>query len=206
MQGVRQFRRWLVDRLKESSWPTTREPIEEVARQLGLQPDVLLQATAELAAAREQAGRGVRPAAGLLPTPRRDQPIIEMSVPKEIAAEWRGFCEARDLESNMLFRSLLHTYLSGSREPAWIQKRWKYRGATYKMHGTRRGKRWPHRIRSVVSQGALRALRRRAQRLGARPAAVLRGLVIDLLEGRFGYVKMTDVSAMWDDPNRYWNP
>ena len=56
-----------------------------------------------------------------------------------------------------------------------------------------------------VTHGACRALVLRAANSRVRPSALVRGAIIDLLEGRGGPLRIcTHVGQMWDDPQRYW--
>ena len=69
-----------------------------------------------------------------------------------------------------------------------------------------RGKtRWPFSAQTEITQGAGRALVLRADVTGCTVRALMRGMVLELLEGRLKRVLMASaVQAMWDDETRYW--
>lgn len=206
-KGESRFRRWLVDKVKRSRWVTyNADTAESVARRIGVQPDVITQAQRELSDERQAAGK----APVLLGTgrpPRRRRRQIDVDMPKDVHSDWLLYCKTRDLPGSVVIRSLIQTLLSGPENPRWLGRQWRYRGRTLHLAGykdyVQRG--WPYNVKTDVSEGAARALTIRARALGCTPTALVRGAVIDLLEGHTKRLNIVTSSvAMWDDETRYW--
>jgi hypothetical protein len=199
------FRRWLVDKVKRSRWVTyASDDVETVAQRIGVQPDVLRQAQSELEAERQADGRPALVLGSSRLRPRK-QPQLGVDMPKEVFEDWQLYCKTRDLPGGVIVRSLIHTLLSGPENPTWIGRRWRYRGRTLKLTGYKYAVGWPYKVKTKLSFGASRALALRAQSIGCNVAALIRGAVIDLLEGRTKRLNIiTSADAMWEDENRYW--
>lgn len=206
-EGHSRFRRWLVDKVKRSRWVTySADTAESVARRIGVQPDVITQAQRELAD--ERRAEGKQPM--LLGTGRpqvRKRRQIDVDMPKDVHSDWVLYCKTRDLPGSVVIRSLIHTLLSGPENPRWLGRQWRYRGRTLRLVGYKdwiqRG--WPYNIKTDVSEGAARALTLRARTFGCTPTALVRGAIIDLLEGHTKRLNIVTSSvAMWDDETRYW--
>jgi hypothetical protein len=109
----------------------------------------------------------------------------------------------------VLLRSLVHRLLTLPEPPSHLRdKRWVYRGQQLRLcterGGTGRG-RFVTSITAEVTPGAKQALVRRSRALGVRPTSLVRGAIIDLLEGRTKQLVIVGtVGDMWDDPDRYW--
>lgn len=206
-EGESRFRRWLIDKLKRSRWVTySTDTTESVAKRIGVQPDVIVQAQRELAAERQAEGKApMRLGTGRTKRGRRRQ--IDVDMPKEVHEDWILYCRTRDLPGSVVIRSLIHTLLSGPDNPTWISRRWRYRGRLLRLVGYKEyvNRGWPYNVKTDVSEGAARALAVRARGLGCTLAALVRGAVIDLLEGRTKRLNIVSSSdAMWDDETRYW--
>jgi len=197
----------VVDRLKESRWVVYRdEALEQIAVRLGVRAELLQEAQRELD---EEARRD-----GALPTRLGtgsgrydDLPALEIVLPKVVFRDWAQYCASRDLPHAVVLRSLVHRLLSSPKQPSWVDGKWRYRGKYYSIcqerhHG--RG-RFVTAVACKVSHGAHRALALRARHHRHRPSALMRGAIIDLLEGRAGTFQLcSQVNEMWDDPQRYW--
>ena len=206
-EGESRFRRWLIDKVKRSRWVTyTTDTVESVARRVGVQTEVILQAQRELAEERRAEGKApVVLGTGRVRKGKRRQ--IDVDMPKDVHHDWLLYCKTRDMPGSVVIRSLIHTLLSGPENPSWIGRTWRYRGRTLRLTGykdyIKRG--WPYNVKTDVSEGAVRALMLRARDIGCTPTAVVRGAVIDLLEGRTKRLNIvTSADAMWDDETRYW--
>jgi len=202
------FRRWLIEKVKRSRWVTyPTDSLEAVARRVGVQPDVLVQAQAELSAERRSAGqRAVVLGTGKTVHGRRKQ--IDLDLPKALNDDWLAYCRARDLSSSVVLRSIIHTLLSGPENPGWTGRSWWYRGKTHRLSNFKEVAAkgwWPYNAKTDVTPGAFRALVLRAQRLRCTYTGLVRGAIIDLLEGRTKRLNVVTVaSEMWEDENRYW--
>lgn len=202
------FRAWLVKKLTRTRWVQSRDAdLQAIAERLGVTPSVLVEAQAALDAERREGGH----APAELGTRRRrsSRKIIDLEMPVTVAADWKAYCAERHLVSSVLLRSLVHTLLSGPNDPSWVGARWLYRGTFHEMTGYKsyklRGAQWPHGAKADITHGAARALVLRASRARCNQTALLRGMAIDLLEGRLkGFQIVTMSSQMWDDESRYW--
>ena len=206
------FRRWLVQKVKGSSWSTRHEyTLEKRAHRLGIHPDILEQAQAELDAESGAAGvvavdvgTGDTHAAQLMK-------MLTVEMPKPVFEDWGVYCNESPLTPTTIVRSVVHTLLLGSDKPGWVGKGWIYRGQSLKMEGYKyyrdNTKPWPYRARCSVPHGAMDAVKRRARLYGARPTGLLRGAMIELLEGRTQRLVVAhSMNCMFDDPDRYWRP
>jgi len=206
-EGESRFRRWLIDKVKRSRWVTyNADTVEVVALRIGVQPYVITQAQRELADERTAAGK-LPMVLGTGRTQRRKRRQIDVDMPKTVHEDWLAYCKTRDLPGSVVIRSLVQTLLSGPDNPSWIGRSWRYRGRMLTLTGSKqfltRG--WPYNVKTDVSEGAARALAVRATNLGCTPTALVRGAVIDLLEGRTKRLNIVNSpDAMWDDETRYW--
>lgn len=199
------FRRWLVDRLKASRWPRDDSATyEEMGRLIGVQPDVLEQAQQELIEEAKSKGRR----APLLGSPNRRVDrfhSVEVLLPKIVHEDWEAYCKRRNLTSADVLRSLVNELLTGPKQPSWINRRCWYRGSLHTLAGSVYGKKWPCFAKTYISGGASRALSQRAQATGTSAAALMRGMVVDLLEGRIKRLTIiTEIGSMFDDESKYW--
>lgn len=194
------FRRWLIERIKDTRFSVrSGETLDELAQRLGVQAEVLRVAQAEKAAelariGRRQAGVSKRK----VPSPQ-----FEIWCPEVIFEEIRDRTSRMGSTATELLRAITHTLLSGPDNPYVLLRGWMYRGARYYMSPPP-GKVWPWKIPVAISHGADAALRRRADRLGTTKTALVRGALVDFLEGRLPGLHYVAVSEMWQDPNRYW--
>lgn len=207
-EGHALFRRWLIEKLKRSRWVAIPgDSVERVSRRLGVHPEALAEAQAEFAEERRKEGKA--PAAlgtGRAVQGRRKQ--IDLDLPEVIQADWQRYCQLRDLSSSVLLRSVIHTLLSGPENPTWTGKGWWYRGRMHRLSNYKKVAAkgwWPHNAKTDLTPGAVRALTIRADTLGCSYTALVRGAMIDLLEGRTRRLNIvTSVATMWEDENRYW--
>lgn len=205
-----QFRRWLVSKLKQSMWAEVPgETIEDTARRLWIRPEALRAAQAELNAERKRLGRAlVKPGRfGRLPGTAVER-IYELAMPEAVLRDWEAYCQLRGLESGMLLRSIIHHLLLSPTNPPWTGRGWLYRGRLVRMSGNvyrAQGKKWPWSVHTRITYGSLQALRRRALASNAKGTALIRGFVIELLEGRLTRLTLvTTLEEMYEDPDRYY--
>lgn len=206
------FRQWLVDKLVLTKWRTfLDEPPAKTAKRLGVQLDVLEEAMGRVSA--DRVARGLNPVAGSADKRRRpgkpSPAVVHVAVPEVAYLDLEEYCKIREVTVSDLLRSLIFRLLSGPEQPSWIGTTWRYRGKRYPLTGRhteyrRNGKEWPWQVQTKITHGASRALTARARATGCTTSALLRGVLIDLLEGRTTTLQLVAMDAMFDDENRYW--
>lgn len=175
---------------------------------MGVHPDVLLEGRIMARQRRLDAGRNI-PAGTRRKGSRHYQ--LEILFPPAVFEQWKQEAQNRGVLGSTLLRSLIHAYLMGSFEPDAISRVWDYRGIVYSLPNVhewakQHGRRYPYRERTYVPNGARRAMVHRANRLGVDPTAVVRALVLLMMNGRWAYpgtIKFVDPANMYDDENRY---
>jgi hypothetical protein len=195
------FRRWLSNRLlgtEFASMPLADDKIDEVAKRIGVHPDLLVEVRVRAKVLRATDGvqdpmgkmhRGTRHVQQVLPMP----PVLHEA--------WREECEFRGVEGPALMRSLIHAYLLGTEEPTQVLRRWVYKGATHKLPDHKN--RYKFRERCLIPHGAKRALMRRCHRRGVTMNGIIRTLVLEALAGQHRTVTLIDSRSMYDDEDRY---
>lgn len=201
------FRKRLVRMLATTDWATRGATPDEIARHargLGVQPEVL-QAARDIVE-KERKSRGLKPALGRKVS-ERAWPQLEIDMPEKVFDDWHTWCELQQATSNALMRGIIHVYLLGNWEPAWVSSHWRYKGKTLliprKGYEEKHHAAWPFRERVLVTRGAMDALGFRANRTNVRFTAIVRGLLLELLEGRYKNVIPRDARSMFDDTTRY---
>jgi hypothetical protein len=201
------FREWLAERLLGTKYATIGlddEDVDRVAKQIGVDPDLLLEVRA--CARIERHSLGLKSAAGpkeRLLAVRQRVAQINIFMPPPVHEAWKSECDFRGVDSTLLIRSMLHEYLLGAREPPPLVA-WAWRGQVYRMGD--RAKRMLHVERTAVPHGARRALSRRAERSGVPKIAIIRALMVEALEGDHRGVALVESSMMFDDETRYFQP
>lgn len=193
------FRRWLIDQLKLTQWPRRRDQTPaELAQALGVQLEVLQVAMTELRA--EEVARGRLPSTLVRQQDEVVLAALDVTMPEAVWKDWSAYCERRQLAPAVLLRSLVHCFLNQQANPSWVAAYWRYRGQI--LHISKR-KTWPWKAFARVPRGVEIALTRRAKAIGTTRAALLRGIIIDMLEGRTTRIPLIAARAMWNDPERY---
>lgn len=193
--GSEAFRRWLIDRIKQTRFSVLRnEPVNELALQMGVTPEVLQRAQAEKA--QELAALGRRFVGKQW---RGTERKLNLWCPARIRKDIEERATRMELTSAELVRGVVRTLLSGPDNPVLLLPHWAYDGAVYLWSNKER-----HDVVVRLSYGAYTALRLRAQKFHATPLALVRAAVVDYLEGRMTGAYFVSSSEMWEDPNRYW--
>jgi hypothetical protein len=199
-----------VRKLAETRWTGWGKDtiIEDLARSLGVQPDVLLDAHRYL---RSLTDRGTV-VAGLAPIKMRSngqrvsvgtKMTINLVMPKEIHAEWLIYRKLGMFTDSVLLRSLIHYGLIRPEQPQWVGRGWPFKGKVYHCLGWSKLKAtevsWPWTVSTRISYGAKTALLRRASSMRITIRAFIRGLVIDLLSGSIqSFDTVTEASQMFE--------
>lgn len=199
------FRAWLVKQLTLSRWSAPLDlPPEALAIHLGVQPSVLLEAQSLRDAELKKRGNG-----GVTRGRRRfighDYARVEVRMPRPIHTEWREFCKARQVEPGTVLRSLIHHFLLFPTRPSNTGKKWLSHGKIVPMAWTV-NEEVGLKAQTRITRGAQIALDTHADAWGIGPAAILRGLLTDFLEGKILRMKMVAFSELWGDADRYLHP
>lgn len=192
------FRDWVVEHLARTGHARVTlkdEDFDKFAETLGVQADVLAEARALLKMRLSSAGRA---------QPRGTRVKgsgvyrLKMRVPEEILRAWKAECVERTCDSTTLFRSVIHAYLQGSAEPKSLGAHWKYRGRHMEVSRSK-----AITLQASITPAALSALHRRALHHGSTPTAIGRGLVLEVLNGKYLDVSLVEPRRMFDDESRY---
>ncbi len=194
------FRRRLASLVARTRWAglgRTDELARKHGEKLWLHPEALKAAYAIVAEERKRQGlkavlsrRTKENASGL--------PQIAVQMPAPIGEEFQDWCDSHAMKPSVVIRALVQQYLCSTWEPAYRGQDWFFKGRMYPRGG--------HLERSLITQGAVLALCRRAKRVNVEPRALVRSLILELLEGRIRSLKPIDARSMWDDPDRYPYP
>ena len=192
------FRDWLVENLSRTGHARARledEEFESFAENLGVHPDVLAEARALLKMRLMQAGR--KPPLG---TTIAGSSVYRLKIktPEKVLAAWKEECAARGCDRTTLFRSVIHAYLQGSAEPASLGAHWTFEGERLPV---RRGEETT--LEASITPAAVQCLQLRALALGISATAIGRGLVLEVLAGRYLDVPMVEPRRMFNDLERY---
>ena len=195
------FRDWVVEHLSRTGHARVQladDAFDEFAEKLGVQPDVLAEARAvlkmRLTSAGRQVPRGTRvKGSGVF--------RLKLKVPGEILRDWKEECSARGCDSTTLFRSVIHAYLQGSAEPQSLGSHWVYQGRRLKIPSG-----VAIALQASITPAALRTLHLRALELGSTPTAIGRGLILEVLAGKYTDVQLVEPRRMFNDESRYNTP
>lgn len=187
------FREWLLEQLKLSRWSVMdRESVAEAAKRLGVQEDILEQAINERAS-----GKRLHSRRELV-----EQRLLKLWMPKEVGADFVTYCKVLSVTPAMMLRSATHSFLLNPiTTPMMLDRRWIYRGRRYSAQALTR-----HHLMCRVSRGAMQAVDFHARKLKVPTAWLLKGLALDVLEGRTRQIKIVTAGEMWGDPKRYLEP
>lgn len=205
---IADFRRWIIERLKESQWVSYQdEDLEAESKRLGLRPELLREAQTSLAEDCRRQGRQPMRLGKQRMRAERGRARFEIVLPRVVHEDWRIYCESRELTSAVLLRSLIHGLLSRVEQPSWLGPYWHYRGQKQAICLERRGQRGKYLtvLCTDITRGASHALVRRANNSNVLPSALVRGAILDLLEGRTTELTILVLPGeMWDDADRYY--
>lgn len=167
-------------------WARADVDVDKLGPRLGVQPDVLRDARARYGA----------------------RPVIEtcafvLQMPERIFLDWTRACELQALDGGLMLRGLVQAMLLNAKKPTWTSKGWMYRGRRMAMSGVSHGQNWPWKQKTMLSRGAERALVEIADHLQITKTALVRGQVIDYLEGKAPRIILMGADSMSNDPKRY---
>lgn len=204
------FRNWIADRLQGTDFvsrPLKDSDVNALARDIGVQPDVLLAARVKWQLTRATEGSAERRGQKVAGSKHYQ---LEVRFPEEVHKEWLELAASRSVGGSVLLRSIVHAYLRGTYEPPQLVKYWHWRGKTLRMGQNKyeqdgHGK-WPWRERALVTLGSKRALKIRSQLRGVGVETMARALILATMAGKFaqrGQLELVDAASMWDDETRY---
>lgn len=177
-----------------------------MAKRVGVQPDVLRDAQRRLEEQNAERGQYGGTALGGSRTVRTGKAVpYVLKTPPKVLIDWKAYCTYRDIKSSTLLRSLIHSLLSGPKDPDYVSNRWRYRGRLVTVPPHEHSKTTPYRLDSLISPGSRRALGLRAKRRGCTKTALVRGQVLELLEGKLSSFEIiSGPMAMHEDETKYW--
>lgn len=181
------FREWLVNLVAGTRWARVEGDVEKISKHLGVRPEVL----------EEARRRGERRAI--------DTCAFVLFMPEEIFKLWKRTLELQGLEGGLLLRGLIQVLLTSAKKPTWTNNWWMVGGKRYNMGNNRKGQNWPWKVKALISRGADRALVQIADHHRTTKTSLIRGQVIDYLEGRSPKVILMPSDAMANDPKKYTN-
>lgn len=194
------FRDWLVRQLVATRWP--QEPATaDLARELGVSYSVLEEAFELRGKLTSERGK-TRPYHGGV---RIDHALVRIYMPRVVHKDWLAYRGILHISNGALFRSLVHHFLLDPQRPTTTSPAWHYRGAVYHIT-PKNGQSNKLNICTRITRGAEAALDHHALGWDVSPSALLRGLTIDLLEGRVKRMKIIGYRELWGDPARYLTP
>ena len=194
------FRRWLSDRLLGTEFarmPIPDDEIDAVAKRIGVDPDLLVEVRMRARVLR--ASRGVQDPLGTKRAGTRHMQVM-LPMPEIVKKDWREECEWRGVDPPALLRSCIHEYLLHDREPEQLLGYWFYKDR--KRACSKKTNEFNEKV--LITHGAWRALRRRADRHGCASTAIMRALVLEVLAGQHRNVPLVDARTMYDDEDRYY--
>jgi hypothetical protein len=209
---VSKFRLWLILRLKETSWVRFQDDtIFDVSKRIGVREDLLLEAKRSFEEDCRRRGK----------TPHQPSPFdwdegvrtgktrkVEVVLPREVYLDWKANPMVRNLPPRAMLRSLVHKLLMSPRQPSHVSCRCIYRGKPLPVSSARHNGRGhlENSVETTLSVGAYAALRLRSQHFNCTISALLRGVILDFLQGKTRDVTpVYSALDMWDNPNMYWN-
>lgn len=198
------FRTWLVRQVRTSRWfqyGRTPELAAQWGKRLGVAPDILQRAYALKKA--EDDKRPFRELTGQRVN-EKDNPQLYVHFPEEIWLYWHDECDRLHLKSSALLRGIINTYLLGDWEPLHLSHRWEWKGKICRITRLDRVA-YSRKEACLVSRGAKEALQVRSQRQRVTLSALLRGIILEYLEGRIEPV-FVDAKRMFEDALRYVEP
>lgn len=197
------FRRWLAKRLRGLRYATIGmkdSDIDVVAKQLGVDPDLLLEVRAQARLDMHEQGY-TRPASNRAERRQFSDQLLyqfKIRIPSECHRAWNEECERRAVAGSVLLRSLVHCYLLGSREPVpaphWILDGRLLREERAKTRDAEK---------ATVTHGAKRALLRRAAFRNTKSAWIVRALMMEAIRGDHTGIPLVSAGMMFEDETRY---
>lgn len=186
---------WLVGTRWASLIIETDDELVRIAEDIGVTADAL-------AEARVLHKEGLNPEVVSRAATRTHYTYIRLSTPLVILKEWEQLCYLRGTTSQVLARSLLHTYLQGTWQPKGRPTQWVWQGQQYVAdHDPGRPS-----IRTRVTYGLTEALQLRAKHLGCSKQALMRGIFVSAINGEWGQpgtVPLVDVRQLYRASDSY---
>lgn len=198
--GVPSFRRWLVEKLKQTRWvKKPEETYEELARRLWVAPEALIEAQKALDRDRRRVGRELIEIGTRRQLARQHGELYDVAMPERVYVDWDAYCKQRRTQPSCILRSLVVHSLARKTRPAWVAQQWRYRGQVLKV---------PYNTKCVartrIPLGVRQALLRKSEAWGMSMAALVRTEVVELLEGKLTRLPLImTVRELSDDPDSY---
>ena len=181
------FREYLVNLVAGTKWARRQGDLEQISKHLGVRPELLQEA-------RERSKRRIV-----------DTCAFVLYMPEEVFKLWERTVALQGLKGGLLLRGLIQVLLVNAKVPTWTQNWWMLGGKRHNMGNNKKGQNWPWKVKTLISRGADRALVQIADHHKTTKTSLVRGQVIDYLEGRARRVILMPSEAMANDPKKYTN-
>lgn len=185
------------------SSPSPSASVAETAKALGVRADVLEEAIRGRALTNQRRGKPAR-SIGKRTMNRFDYALVRVTMPPPIYKDWSEYCQTLRVKPAAVLRSLIHEFLLTGNKPTTMTHEWRYRGSVYQLES--RFKRSVPSAPTRITLGAQQVLDEYADHWSVKATAIMRGLVVDLLEGRTRAMKIVAFPELWGDPARYKRP
>jgi len=176
--------------------PIPDEKLDEVARRIGVQTDLLAEVRA-----RARIERITGESTARFPAGKRVK-TYELYFPNLIYEAWCEECRFRGVEGATLLRSIIHEFLLSDRDLAPEERvhLWYWKGRRYILPQNDPKK---YRLSMNIPYGAYRALQLRARKMKTSVAVLARTFVFEAMAGKHPTIPLIEPRVMYDDENRY---
>lgn len=197
------FREWLVRQLMLAHWAPQSENMSPaaMAEQLGVTESVFHEAIHRREEETLRRGRAPKKF-GKYAIGRTDYSRIRLVLPPSVLADMDEYVRVLRVSKAVLFRSLIHRFLLHPERPTVLSRSWLYRGERHKTN-MKLSKSF---MVARLTLAAVAALEHHARSWNIPVTHLLRGLMIDFLEGRTKQIQMIGFRELWGDPERYLHP
>lgn len=176
-------------------------PEAELAETLGVTESVLKEALALRRAAALKRGRAPK-RLGKRSHGRADYAVVKIVLPVTVYVDWKEYLRVLRVSGAALLRSLLHRALLSGVKPASAGAHWMYQGKRHMGEGQR----VTEMAETRVTRGLMAALDHQSAHWNMPPSHIVRGVILDFLEGRTKKLQIVAFRELWGDPERYLHP
>ena len=208
MTSHNKFRNWLVQKLAQTTFAFYKEESDEdLARRIGVQPDVIRDARIVFAERMRAIGMPEgQQKLGRRLSFRDNKHYVCLEPPREIYEDWQAICQQRKVTEPTLFRSVVHATLKLTTQPKRLSiaspNQWLTR--TGKWVGQENIRLHLYRLYTNINEASHQALLRRAEYCRCKPSAIARWGVNLFVHGKLPSVFIVQVkTAMYKKPEHY---
>lgn len=168
---------------------------QQLADQLGIKPDVLLDARRFLDSM-DHARSRVLGTQRTRTSGKNSVSVVDrnyfgrLALPQVIHGELHRYLNLRGIHPQAMARGLIHYFLLHPELRITFYRFWPWRGQRLLTGHTGKNQ-WPWWVRYRIPYGVSVALRRRARFLGVPVSSILRSLILELLGGKLDHVSLS---------------